>query len=474
MNNLNTQRPDEDRMHDVKHEAAQDAAVATPEKAALITAAGTAAGKPAAAGKAGSWRASIRNNPLLWTVSALPVIFIGWAAAFPLDVASYAHGQIIPAGQLKRVQHLEGGIVKNILVSEGGRVKAGDVLIELENVAPDSEAGDLGSRAASLEIKSRRLSALLAGKDRLVLPPELVKAQPNFAREAVSAFDAQKQRFSAMVQAHGTKITQRQAEIRELAERVAGLRARRKLVADQVRISEDAMQKKLTNEYEHLQLKKEQAALEADISTAGMSRTRAEGAIAEAQAELLAFRHTEEESLRKELEAADTELASLRERLKKPSDSQDRTHVRAPATGTVMQLFVKNKGAVVTQGGTVATLVPEGEALVVEAKLPITDVGFVKVGQPARLTVSSGSRSFAPIGAKVTHISPDAVADEKAGSYYVVRLAPEEAVFRQGDEVYPLRPGVQITSAIISGQRSVLSLLVDPFWHSGIQPLAER
>jgi adhesin transport system membrane fusion protein len=461
MNNVKPQRQNEDSMQDAAQEAAPPAAAGNDK-------ANRAADRP------GSWRASFRNNPLLWTVSALPLVFIGWAAAFPLDVASYAHGQIIPAGQLKRVQHLEGGIVKNILVSEGGRVKAGDVLVELENVAPDSEAGDLGSRAASLEIKSLRLSAQLAGKDRLALPAELVKRQPNFAREAVSAFEAQRQRFAAMVQAHSTKISQRQAEIRELGERVTGLKARRKLVADQVRISEEAMAKKLTNEYEHLQLKKEQAGLEADISTASMSRTRAEGAIAEAQAELLAFRHSEEESLRKDLETTETELASLRERLKKPSDSQDRTAVRAPAAGTVMQLFVKNKGAVVTQGGTVATLVPEGEALVVEAKLPITDIGFVKPGQPARLTVSSGSRSFAPIGAKVTHISPDAVADEKAGSYYVVRLAPDEAVFRQGDETFPLRPGVQITSAIISGQRSVLSLLVDPFWRSGIQPLSER
>ncbi len=423
----------------------------------------------------GRLQASIGRNPLLWLQVGCVFVFVVWSMYFHLDVASYAQGQVIPAGQLKRIQHLEGGIIRNINVVEGQQVKAGDVIAELENVAPEAEVGDLKARTAGYEIKVARLTALLAKAPRLALPTALAGAYPEFARDAISSFESSRARYAAMVQTNESKISQRKSEIQEAKERLAGLESRSRYIKEQVKISEDMLRQKLTNDYEHLQLKKEQAQIDADRLGTIANERKASQALDEAVSALSAYRNDEDVNLRKELQEAASELASLRERVRKPSDSQDRTVVRSPVAGSIMTLYFKNKGAVVAPGGTLATLVPEGEALLVEAKLPISEVGYVRVGSIARLSIASGGSGFSTIAAEVVHVSPDAMADEKSNnSYYIVRLQPKEMGFRRNSDFYPLRPGVQVTSAILTGERSVMSLLLDPFIGSGVHPLTER
>jgi len=411
---------------------------------------------------------------LLWTMVAVVLGMLLWAAFSPLDVASYAQGQVIPAGQLKKIQHLEGGIIRNLNVVEGQVVKAGQVIAEIEDIASGSDAGDLRSRAGALEIKSMRINAQLS-QQALRFPPELEKNFPDFCREARQAYESGRERYASIVKTNEAKIAQRQAEIQEAKERLAGLQSRSKIIADQVKISEALIKQKLSSDYDHLQLLKEQAQIDSDRDGTIATQRRAAEALEEARATLATFRREEEVNLRKELQDASTELASLRERLRKPSDSYERTLVRSPVAGSIMTLYFKNRGAVVSPGGVIATLVPQGEALLIEAKLPISEVGYVHLGERARLSVSASGSGFSTVDAKVVHVSPDSVADEKTGvSYYVVRLEPEEFAFHRGTDSYPLRPGAQVTAAIITGQRSVLALLLDPFQFSGVKPLTER
>ncbi|WP_172822251.1 HlyD family type I secretion periplasmic adaptor subunit [Magnetospirillum moscoviense] len=423
--------------------------------------------------------------PLLWSMVGTVLTFILWASLFQLDVASYAQGQVIPAGQLKKIQHLEGGIIRSIEVVEGQQVEAGKALVELEDVASDADASDLRSRAASLEIKSLRLMANLERQAELKLPAELEQSFPDSARDGRSAFNAYRSRYNAMVQTHESKAAQRRAEILEARERLAGLQKRSQIIGQQVKISEDLLKQDLSNEYEHLQLKKEQSQIESDRKGTIANEQRAVKAFEEGEAAFDAFRHEEDVGLRKDLLDTNTELASVRERLRKPADSHDRTLVRTSVSGTILTLFFKNKGAVVPPGGTIATLVPEGEALLVEAKLPISEIGYVGIGAKARLSIASGGNGYSTIAATVVHISPDSLSDEKTGapaqggaaggmSYYIVRLAPKELAFRRGNDSYALRPGVQVMSAIITGERSVMALLLEPFVGSGVRPLTER
>lgn len=414
-------------------------------------------------------------NPILWWLSTTVLVCVLWAAVFPLDVASYAQGQVIPSGQLKKIQHLEGGIIRNLNVTEGQQVKAGDVIAELEDVGQDSDVTDLSTRTATMEAKSLRISANLARAGGVKFTPEMERDFPQITRDARSAFDSYRDRYNAIMNTHVSKIAQRTAEIQEARERLAGLKSRSKMVADQVRISENMLKQGLTNEYEHLTLKKEQAQIDSDLSSTIATERRVLQALEEANAAFAAFKYEEDVNLRKDLQDTNTELYSLRERLRKPTDSQGRTQVRSPVDGSIMTIYFKNKGAVVAPGGVIATLVPDGDSLLIEAKLPISEIGYVKIGSVARLSITSGGSGFSTVPAKVVHISPDAASDEKTGNtYYVVRLEPKVPVFKRGDDVYEMRPGVQVTAAILTGQRTVLTLLLEPLTGSSIRPLTER
>jgi adhesin transport system membrane fusion protein len=412
---------------------------------------------------------------LLWVQVACVGAFIAWAAWFELDVASYAMGQVIPAGQVKRVQHLEGGIVREIKVAEGQLVAEGDVVAELERVSSDADLSELRVREASLEGRNLRLTAILDRASTLKLPPALERDHPAVSADARSAFESYRERFQAVLRTHESRIAQRRAEIEEAKERLAGLQSRSKLIAEQVRISNSMLARKLTNEYEHLQLLSQQAQIDADRDTTVVTQRRATRALEEATAALAAFRSEEDVALRKELMETRAELSAIRERLKKPTDSVERTLVRAPASGTVMTLFVKNAGAVLAPGGVIATIVPEGDSLLIESRLPIAEVGFVRQGSPARLTLAGGTGGFSTVEGEVVHISPDAAVDEKTGSsHYVVRLRPAETAFQRAGSAYPMKPGVQVNAAILTGSRTVLATLLDTFFDDGVQPLAER
>lgn len=414
-------------------------------------------------------------NPMLWWLSTTVLVSLVWAAYFPLDVASYAQGQVIPSGQLKKIQHLEGGIIRKLNVTEGQRVKAGDVIAELEDVGADSDVTDISTRTANMEAKSLRLSASLARANGVNFPADMERNFPQITKDARSSFDSYREKYTAMVNTHQSKIAQRKSEIQEARERLAGLKSRSKMVADQVRISENMLKQALTNEYEHLTLKKEQAQIDSDLSSTMATERRVLQALEEANAAFAAFKYEEDVNLRKELQDTNTELYSLRERLRKPTDSQGRTQVRSPVDGSIMTIYFKNKGAVVAPGGVIATLVPEGDSLLIEAKLPISEIGYVKLGSIARLSITSGGSGFSTVPATVVHISPDAASDEKTGNtYYVVRLEPKEPVFKRGDDVYEMRPGVQVTAAILTGQRTVLTLLLEPLTGSSVRPLTER
>ena len=414
------------------------------------------------------------RSPLLWLQVGCVAAFLCWAAVFELDVASHADGQVIPAGQVNRVQHLEGAIVRAIKVAEGQRVRQGEVIAELEGVASTADLGELRTRAASLEGKVLRLNAILARKSSLVLPAELEKSQPSVAADARSAFAAYRERYNAVVRTHESKIAQRSSEIEEARERMAGLQSRSRLIAEQVSISEQMLRQKLTNDYEHLQLRKEQAAIDADRDTTVATQQRLATAREEAVASLATFRTEEDVALRRELLEASTELAALKERLRKPSDSVERMAVRAPVAGVVMSLLVKNSGAVIAPGGVVATLVPEDETLLAEVGLPFADVGFVRQGAPARLNLAGGSGGFSTIEARVEQISPDAAVDEKTGNgFYVVRIKPEQFAFQRGGHAYPLKPGVRVMATISTGTRTVLATLTDSFFGNGMKPLSE-
>ena len=181
------------------------------------------------------------------------------------------------------------------------------------------------------------------------------------------------------------------------------------------------------------------------------------------------------EEARQELEDKRRRLNELNQRLGKFEDSLKRTTLRSPVDGVVKTLHVVTRGGVVRPGGDVVEIVPGEDRLVVEARLPIQDIGYVRPGQVARLKLASPDAvRFGSLDGTVTVVSPDTVITQQGQAFYKVRLETEQTYFERGPVRYQLYPGMQIMASILTGERTVLEYLLTPFLYAMDSALEER
>jgi len=202
---------------------------------------------------------------------------------------------------------------------------------------------------------------------------------------------------------------------------------------------------------------------------------RAEAAVKETRRKLEETEHGYLSLVGKELKEAREQLEELSSRIRKYDDSLQRRVIRSPVDGIVKTLHIVTRGGVVTPGMTIMDIVPAGDKLVIEAHLPIGDVGFVSRGQQALIQIASpDARRFGKLEGTVTHVSPDAFTTDEGKMYYTVRIDTEQDRFEKNGQAYMLYPGVLVQVFIHIGRRSVLAYLLDPFLVTLDNSLQER
>jgi adhesin transport system membrane fusion protein len=394
---------------------------------------------------------------------ALVVVALGWAALAPLDVVATADGEVIPSTQVKSIQHLEGGIVREILVREGEKVEKNQPLVVLEPTASEADVRELRVRINSLRAEIARLEAEGAGADAPAFPADLIRDEPALLAGAVETFRSRRARLDSLVAQAREQIVQREQEIKEIDSRVETDRAALKYSREQIKISEELLKDDLTNRMLHLNLLKEEAALRGRIEENSAARRRIEAALVEARARLDNVKRSADADVAEQLAEKRRTFDELQNRQRKFADSLDRTVLRAPGDGVIKTMYVATVGGVVRPGGTVADLVPGGDVLVVEAKLPVQDVGHVRSGQAATLKLASAEAvRFGNLEGKVVNVSPDALTTAQGGTFYKVRIETERDYFQQRALRYDLVPGVRVACSILTGRRTVLEYLLDP------------
>ena len=406
---------------------------------------------------------------------ALIVVALIWATFAPLDVVATANGEVIPATQVKSVQHLEGGIVREILVREGQKVEKNQPLVVLEPTSSDADVQELRVRTNSLRAEVARLEAEAAGQSAPDFPEDLVRQEPALVAQTLDTFRTRRGRFESLLAQAREQIVQREQEIKEIGSRIETDRAALKFSREQIKISEELLKDDLTNRMLHLNLLKEEAGLRGRIEENGAAQRRIEAALTEARARLDNVKRSADTEIAEALGERRRALDEFASRQRKLADSLDRTVLRAPGDGVIKTMYVATVGGVVRAGGTVADLVPAGDVLVVEAKLPVQDVGHVRRGQTATLKLASAEAvRFGNLEGKVTNISPDALTTAQGATFYKVRIETERDYFQQRALRYDLVPGVQVSCSILTGQRTVLEYLLDPLLGGADTALRER
>lgn len=420
-------------------------------------------------------KTSLLTHLLFLLCIALSGSFLYWASVAKLDIVSVAPGRVVPSGRIKEIQHLEGGIVDEILIQEGDVVSEGETLVVLQGISSDANVGELEVRIAALRIDLIRLEAMSNSETTYQIPSDLEEKYPYLVTQSRQLFDAKLNRYEAGLAAKNEMISQRRRDIEQIKERMAGNAESLNLLRKQIAISEKLILDKLTTEYEHLEFLREEASLKSALLEDKNNIAKAQSALREAEDNKRHYNNSYWVEIQEQKTEAQQELNEFSYRLKKYNDNLSRTSIKAPVDGIIKTLYIDTKGGVIAPGRTILEIVPTGDSLVIEAQLSIEDITSVKPGQDAVVKLASrNARRVGKISGRVVHISPDALATEKGLTYYATRIKTDKAYFIWGDEHYQLIPGMGVAVFIHTGKRTVLEYLLDPFLDSISQGFQEK
>ena len=416
-----------------------------------------------------SWR------PMAAIAACLIATFLAWAATAELEEVAIAIGQVTPQGQVKQVQHLEGGILRSILVTEGAIVKEGEVLAQLDLPVSLLNRDELQVRLDGAVLSRARLLAEAGEVRTLQLPEAEAKRQPLIAAAERETFTSRRRQLDSTLTVVREQIRQRELDINQLVAKRQTLSNDLKLAEQRLQISTNLVKDGLTSRLEHLQIERDVSQLRGDLAGIEPAIARAAAAAAEARErereEISKFRNEAQSNLGK----AELEIARNREILAQASDQVLRTEVRSPIAGQVKNLRFNTIGGVLKPGETMMEIVPLNENLVIESRLNPVDRGYVRVGQDA--TVKITTYDFVRYGGlkgKVIHISADADMDQRGVSYFRVIVQTDKAYLGDQPGVWPISPGMQATIDIHTGKKTVLEYLIRPVLKLRHEALRER
>ena len=405
-----------------------------------------------------------KDSTLLTLLIALIVSLSIWMYIAKLDIVSSTVGSVVPSSQIKIIQHLEGGIVRKIYVEEGQKVVANQPLIELESTDSEANVGEMLVRLATLTVQVARLEAESIGSEVISFTAEVEEKTPKLAQQEKALFEARRDRYLSEIASRQGLVSQKEQVIEQVTSRLAHSRNKLKLLQEQVEISEELLKDELTNRYNHLTLLKDQNSIFSQIDEDNAVLKGAEASLVEASQKLNEIRLGSQANSREELEESRREHSELSQRMEKLKDSLKRTILRAPVNGTIKTLNIHTVGGVIRPSEAVVEIVPAGDMLLIEVKLPPQDVGFVQLGQSAQIRLASADATrLGKLGGKVIHISPDSIVDEDGMAYYKVRIETEKNYFERDGLEYFLSPGVQVSASIVTGDRTVFEYLFEPF-----------
>jgi len=413
---------------------------------------------------------SIRRNLVVGLALILFVVggLGAWAGTAELAGAVIASGKLVVESSVKKVQHPTGGIVGELLVREGERVKAGEVLLRLDATQTKANLGIVVDAIDELSARKARLQAERDGSDELAFPVELLSRLdiPDVER----IVSGERRLFALRRSSREGEKSQLKKRISQLENEIGGLEQQVDAKKQEITLIERELEgvrelwkKNLIQLTRLTTLEREAARLEGERGQLVASIAKAKGKIAEIELQIIQIDQNLRSEVGEDLADVRGKLSELNEKKVAAEDQLKRIDIRAPRDGVVHELAVHTVGGVIAPGALIMLIVPDADSLIVEAKVAPADIDQLHVEQPAVLRFTAFNRRETPelIGL-VNQISADLTEDERTGSsYYVVRLSIPKGELEKLKGL-ALIPGMPVEAFIQTGQRTVLSYLVKP------------
>jgi membrane fusion protein, adhesin transport system len=403
------------------------------------------------------------SNVLLWVVVVFFVVFIAWAALTKLDRTVRGHGRVVASSQLQVVSNLEGGIVEAILVKTGQQVKAGQELVRLDRTAMGAELGSGEASANALAVKIARLQAEVAGRE----PAYPAIGGPAVASQIMierALHASRMQELGSLGNAGQARIAQASRAVQEAQASYDARVTARDARLQELNLIRPMVEKGIEPRLSLMQAESAYAVAVSEAASAAATVSRARSAVSEAQSALNQQRQDWRSLAANELATAQAEYGARRPTLPALAARAARTVVRAPLPGRINRVLITTVGGAVGPGAPLVELVPSEETLVVETMVRPQDIGWVRMGQKAKVSISAYDPSiYGSLEGVVTAISPDATTNEKTGeSYYIVQVRTNRSALQRNGQALPIGTGMVADVSLLGDKRTVLEYILTP------------
>ncbi len=413
---------------------------------------------------------------LIWIILALLIGAFLWSYFGRVDEVAMARGKIIPGGRIKMIQPLATGVIRAIYISEGQLVKKGQILIEMD---PTIDEADVESTSEDLAIQ-------LAGKQRLIeeltgkrsAPPKIHDEQavpPQVLALERQLIDTKKAEYEAKEEAQQAVIEQRKDALQSAEATLEQYLKTRGILRQEASAYNAAYKADYISKMEHLEKQKELFTAEQEYLAQIKEVSKARESLLEAKQTLVALKRDREKDILGDIVNSENKIITYQDDMTKARQRFKLERLVSPVSGTVQGLQVHTIGGVVTPAQTLASIVPKGTPLVVEATVENKDIGFVKSGQQAKIKLDTFPfQRYGVIKGVVKQVSPDAFEDKKKGPVYKIKVSMEKTNILVDGKLVPLEPGMSCSVEIKTGKRRIIGFFLSPIMKYAKESLTLR
>jgi HlyD family secretion protein/adhesin transport system membrane fusion protein len=383
-------------------------------------------------------------------------LFITWTIFTEVDEVVRGSGKVIPSSQSKILQHLEGGIVEEIFVKEGERVKAGDAIYRLKNATSQADSNQKEISLLSYRAKSERLKAQIEFS-KLRFSKDI---DAKLAENEKNIFHQEMQNFSDELSTLKDKLAQSKLEKKQKTSRLKNLKHELQTASENLAISKKLLKKGAASKKQYLTELSKKQSLDTQISDIKSSIPIMNEKISEMQNKIKSFTSETKSTWLKKLAEVETKIEQLSEEKHAQSDREERKVVVSPVNGLVKKLYFHTIGGIVKSGDRIAEITPIDDNLVIEAKIKTNDRGQVIDGQDVSIEITAYNYAkFGLLEGKLLSISPDSFVDKNGGDYYEVKVQARKHEFATDK---PIMPGMVANINILTGKKTIFEYILKP------------
>jgi adhesin transport system membrane fusion protein len=411
---------------------------------------------------------------LLLSIAALIIFLLIWASTSRIEEITRGAGEVVPSSETQIVQSLEGGILQELLVSEGDMVSKDQILLRISDVTFSSEEKGTEVRFMALGAKKARLQAEISGEE-FSIPADIAAALPKIAENERALHSSRQKELTTAKSILDNRIKEARAQIAETTAEIKRLRESKSLLQQELKITVEMVAQSAIPKMEEIRVRREIS----DVSRQLEGRTEKLPGL---EAQLMAAQQERADQDNKfrtqalgELSEVETQIGQLNESLKSIGDRVYRAELRSPVDGIVNNIAIKTIGGVIEPAQQLVEIVPVDDELKIKAKVRPSDIAFLKPGQPAKVKITAyDPQRYGALQGRLTRIGATSVTDREGNVSFEIEVKTDVNHMGTVSKPLPITPGMIAEVEVITGRRTIMEYLLKPILRARDRALTER